>query len=159
MIRSEYTYTPEQLVGIGFRGWLAGYEYQDIACWEEVWKTYITALGPKQSKRAVTDLSSWVRTVIRTACRPIKTLPPGCCRFCEDEHLAISIIASCQHNHCPALKVCARTLLGSSDIDAMLDEASDFARLLTETGQHLELSSARNIACSGGCQYLTSRRH
>jgi hypothetical protein len=28
--------TPEQLVGLGFRGWLAGYEYQDVSCWETV---------------------------------------------------------------------------------------------------------------------------
>ncbi len=26
--------TPEQLVGVGFSGWMAGYEYSDISCWE-----------------------------------------------------------------------------------------------------------------------------
>ncbi|MEO1608951.1 MAG: hypothetical protein AAFR90_06305, partial [Pseudomonadota bacterium] len=157
--RQPLHHTPEHLVGIGFRGWLAGYEYHDIACWELVWNTYATALGPKKAKHAVTDLSAWVRTVRQTAHRPIKTLPAGCCCFCEDERTAISIIAACQHNPCPALLVCARTLLGSSDVDAMLEEAFDFAELLAEAGQNLALSSTCVMGCADGDKNLKVHRH
>ncbi|MEO1609744.1 MAG: hypothetical protein AAFR90_10470 [Pseudomonadota bacterium] len=150
------SHTPEELVGIGFRGWLAGYEYQDIAYWEIVWNTYAAVLGPKQAKGAVMDLSAWVRAVRQTARRPIRTLPSGCCGFCEDEHRAIAIIAACQHEHCPVLQVCARAFLGSPDIDAMLNEAFDFAGQLAEAGQYLdqylEVSSERSTTCSDGWQ-------
>ena len=75
--------SPERLVGIGFRGWLAGYEYQDISAWEEVWNIYASALGPKPAKRAVSELSSWVRQVHHSSCRRIETYPPGCAGFCR----------------------------------------------------------------------------
>ena len=151
-------HTPEQLVGLGFRGWFAGYEYQDIAYWDEVWSIYIAALGPKQAKYIVTDLSSWIRTIKQTACRPIQTLPSGCCGFCEDERTAIAIIAASQHDHCPALKVCARTLLGSPHVDAMLNQASGFALMLAAAGQHLELLSANSTLRTGQNRFSTFNR-
>ena len=48
--------TPEQLVGVGFRGWMAGYEYSDISCWEQVWNRYACALGPKAAKLTISEL-------------------------------------------------------------------------------------------------------
>jgi len=152
-------HTPEQLVGLGFRGWLAGYEYQDIAYWNDVWRIYIDVLEPKQAKHAVTDLSSWVRTIKQTARRPIQTLSPGCCGFCEDERIAIAIIAASQHDHCPALQACARALLGSPHVDAMLNQASGFALMLAAAGQHLELLSANSTLRTGQHQFSTFNRY
>ena len=138
--------TPEQLVGIGFRGWLAGYDYEDISCWEQVWNAYAATLGPAPAKTVITDLASWVRTVRQTTCRRIETYPFGCAGFCRDEWIAISMIAASQHNHCPALRACAFALVGTSDIDAMLDEAADFASKLSSVDQHLSQSMICNVA-------------
>jgi hypothetical protein len=138
--------SPERLVGIGFRGWLAGYEYQDISAWELVWNTYATALGPKPAKRAVSELSSWVRQVHQSSCRRIETYPSGCAGFCRDECIAISVIAACQHDNCPALRACAFALLDSPNVDPMLDEATEFARLLLEENQQLSPSLICNVA-------------
>ena len=137
---------PERLVGIGFRGWLAGYEYQDIAAWEEVWNTYAMALGAKPAKRAVSELSSWVRKVRECSCRRIETFPPGCAGFCRDECIAISVIAACQHDNCPALRACAFALLDSPNVDPMLNEATAFAHLLLEENLRLSPSLICNVA-------------
>ena len=138
--------SPERLVGIGFRGWLAGYDYEDISCWEQVWNAYAATLGPATAKAVITDLASWVRAVRQTACRRIETYPLGCAGFCRDECIAISVIAASQHNHCPALRACAFALVGTSDIDAMLDEAADFASKLRSADQHLSQSMICNVA-------------
>ncbi|HFB2048771.1 MAG TPA: hypothetical protein TECP_01134 [Hyphomicrobiaceae bacterium MAG_BT-2024] len=151
--------TPEQLVGFGFRGWLAGYEYQSVAFWEMVWHAYVAALGSTHAKLAVSDLSSWIRTIKHTTCRSIIILPTECHHFCKDECLAISIIAACQHNQCPALHSCAHALLGSFEVDVMLNEASGFAKLLAENGQYLKLSSSCNVNNDDNCRYSTLTHH
>ncbi len=138
--------TPEQLVGLGFRGWMAGYDHGDISCWEEVWNKYATALGPRIAKTAVAGLGCWVRQVRQSSCRRIETYPLGCAGFCRDECIAISIIAASQNDHCPALKACAFALIGSSEINPMLDHASDFASQLRAADQLLSPSMICNVA-------------
>lgn len=150
--------TPERLVGIGFRGWLAGYAYQDVSCWEYVWNAYASTLGPKRAKIAVSDLSSWVRQVHDTSCRRIETYPTGCAGFCKDECIAISIIAACQNEHCPALKACAFALVGTSNLEPMMDEANDFAMRLLEMDQCLSSSFICNVAAVADVT-STSRPH
>ena len=146
MSKHAMAMTPEKLVGVGFRGWLAGYLYQDVSCWESVWNTYATALGPKPAKSAVAGLSCWVRQVNETACRRIEIYPTGCAGFCQDECIAISVIAACQNQQCPALRACAFALVGSSGIDPMLQEAQDFADRLLDMNQHLSPGAICNVA-------------
>ncbi len=138
--------TPEQLVGFGFRGWMAGYQYSDVSCWEEVWNQYAVALGQKAAKSTISDLSSWVREVRHSSCRTIETYPPGCSGFCRDECIAISVIAALQHDHCPALRACAFALMGTSEIEPMLDQALEFAGKLRESKQILSASVICNVA-------------
>lgn len=133
----ETTPHPERLVGIGFRCWLAGYDTCDIECWETGWNHYARALGAGAAKIAVTELACWVRTIRSGACRRISYYPFGCTRFCQDENVAISMIAASQHAACPAMRACAFALLGSSDIDGVVDSAASFASVLASAGQVL----------------------
>jgi len=128
---------PERLVGIGFRCWLAGYQTDDINCWETGWNLFASELGPACAKTAVTELSCWVRSVHKHACRPITYYPFGCAGFCVDECMAISMVAASQHSVCPAMRSCAFALLGSSDIDGVVKSATDFANVLSDFGHVL----------------------
>ena len=69
---------PERLVGIGFRCRLAGYETQDIGCWEAGWNAFSKELCPACAKIAIGELSCWVRAVRQKACRKISYYPFGC---------------------------------------------------------------------------------
>jgi hypothetical protein len=131
------TGTAERLVGIGFRCWLAGYQTCDINCWETGWNFYARELGVRRAKEAVTELACWVRAVQETACRKIDYYPYGCDGFCQDECVAISIVAASQHSACPAMRACAFALLGSSDIDGVVDSAGSFASVLSAAGHVL----------------------
>lgn len=139
--------TPELLVGLGFRGWLAGYEYQDVSCWESVWNTYTAELDAPVAKRAVMELSCWVRQVKQVSCRPIEVYPLSCAGLCHDECIAVSLIAAAQHERCPALRACAFALTGASDVEAMLCEAGEFAAVLAEARVVL---SPEAICCVAG---------
>lgn len=142
----EIAMTPERLVGVGFRGWYAGYTYQDTSCWEAVWNVYARTLGPKPAKLAMGELSAWVRAVHSSRCRSIETLPAGCAGFCRDECVAVSVIAACQHDNCPALRACAFALLGSSEVEQMLEEAVGFAHVLLEVEQRLSHNAICNVS-------------
>lgn len=144
-MRFDRTRQPERLVGIGFRCWFAGYDTCDIDCWETGWNFYARELGTARAKQAVTELACWVRAVRDTACRKITYYPYGCAGFAPDECVAISMVAASQHSACPALRACAFALLGSSDIDSVVDSAQDFASVLATAGHMLSDQSICNV--------------
>ncbi len=123
-------YPAEAIVGLGFRGWIAGYQNSDISCWEEVWRLYSNLLGPKHAEAAVGCLASWSKAIAVTSRNPISIRPLGACGFCRDECLAISMIAACQHNTCPAMRACAFALIESSMVDEVLHHAGTYALTL-----------------------------
>jgi hypothetical protein len=117
----------QRLVGLGFRYWVSGYQSGDIDRWEKAWKIYSTVLGPQAARTAVAELSAWVRAVSAAARRDIEVCTGDCAGFCRDECLAVSMIAACQHNTCPAMRACAFALIESSLIDEVVHHAGSFA--------------------------------
>lgn len=129
----------QRLVGLGFRYWVAGYKRGDISCWEAAWRLYSEMLGPRSAKTAVSELSQWVRAVSAAARREILVSPDACTsHLCRDECLAVSMIAACQHNTCPAMRACAFALIESSLIDEVVHHAESYA--VTMRGLHQVLS-------------------
>jgi len=118
---------PELLVGYGFRGWIAGYQTGDVSCWEQVWRLYSNLLGSSRAKVAVGELSAWAKSVAAAARHGVEVKPLGACDFCRDECLAISMIAACQHNTCPAMRACAFALIESSLVEDVLHHAGAYA--------------------------------
>lgn len=53
--------TPECLVVEGYRRWVAGYETGSIEPWEIAWSYYSRELGAVEGRRALADLSCFVR--------------------------------------------------------------------------------------------------
>lgn len=119
--------SPELLVGYGFRGWITGYQTGDVGCWEEVWRLYSNLLGCRKARVVVGNLATWARSVNLTSRRGLKVSALNACDFCRDECLAISMIAACQHNTCPAMRACAFALIESSCVDEVLHHTSTFA--------------------------------
>ncbi|MCB1504076.1 MAG: hypothetical protein KDJ47_03785 [Hyphomicrobiaceae bacterium] len=123
-------YPTEAIVGLGFRGWIAGYQSGEIGCWQEVWKLYSNLLGTKHAEAAVGSLSEWAKAVAVASHHQISVRPLSACGFCRDECLAISMIAACQHNTCPAMRACAFALIENSMVDEVLHHAGTYALTL-----------------------------
>jgi hypothetical protein len=107
---------PEHLVGLGFRGWISGYQTGDIGCWEGVWRIYTDALG-----------ANGARIVMAATRRRLMVGASETCPFRRDECLAISMIAACQHETCPAMRACAFALIDSSLVDEVLHCTESYA--------------------------------
>lgn len=136
----------ERLIGLGFRYWVAGYKSGDIDLWEEAWRIYSSALGPNAARTAVSELSAWVRAVSAAARREIEVCAGDCAGFCRDECLAVSMIAACQHNTCPAMRACAFALIESSLIDEVVHHAESFAVTMRGLDQMLSPGLIVNAA-------------
>jgi hypothetical protein len=132
---------PERLVGFGFRCWLRGLRTGEAALWQLAWREYSGALGPAAARPVLDRLSGWVLAVDCEAARRVDTHPPGCLGFCRDECLAISMVAACQHNACPAMRACAFALLGAGEAGRSLASAASFAAGLAEIDQRLSAAS------------------
>jgi hypothetical protein len=145
-VRPTVPSSPVRLVGLGFRYWVAGYQSGDINHWEEAWRIYADALGPQPAKAAVSELSAWVRAVSAAARRDIEVWPGECSHLGRDECLAVSMIAACQHNTCPAMKACAFALIESSLIDEVVHHAGTFALTLRGLDQVLSPGLIVNAA-------------
>lgn len=128
---------PERLVGLGFRHWLHGCRTGDISSWERAWSAYASAMGPAAAKTAVTELSCWVRAISSHTQRALVTADADCAAFCRDECVAVSLIAACQHNVCPAMRACAFALLGCSMIDEVVEVAESLAHTMRGADQVL----------------------
>lgn len=132
---------PERLVGLGFRYWMHGRMHGDIGAWERAWRLYCGLFGAVNAKVAVTGLAAWVGALERAACREIEVFPVECRSFCRDECVAVSMIAACQHNTCPAMRACALALAESSMIDSIVGNAQAFADALMGLDQVLSPAS------------------
>lgn len=136
----------ERLVGLGFRYWVSGYQSGNIDRWEDAWDIYSRALGACRARAAVAELSAWVRSVSAAARREITVCNDGCARLCRDECLAVSMIAACQHNTCPAMRACAFALVESSLIDEVVHHAESFALTMRGLDQVLSPGLIVNAA-------------
>lgn len=145
---------PERLVGVGFRCWLTGLSTGDIGCWEEAFNAFSAQLGVDNARDLLIELSCFVRAVSANSERQIRVSKTGACGFCQDECLAISIIAACQHDRRSALHASASALIGSSDIGDTIIGAQSFASGLTSARQHLSLESVCPATCAVRAQWL-----
>lgn len=135
----------ERLVGMGFRCWISGYQTGDIRSWERGWCYFAKELGPEKAKIAVTELTGWARSICCHAEREINVCEYGHDDFSQDECIAVSMIAACQHNACPALEACTYALLGASSVDPVVNSTNRFAHALDSASIRL----ADSVIASG----------
>jgi hypothetical protein len=141
------TARPERLVLTGLRCWMAGYETADAACWEVAWNEYARELGGRAAKPVITELACWVRSIRQISCRGL-AFYPWCCRHStEDEALAVSMVAECQHGRVAAARGAAFLLLATNTLDPVVNASVDFASALTDAG--LRLGAGGNPAFAG----------
>ena len=138
--RPGLTARPERLVMIGLRCWMAGFETADAGCWEVAWNEYARELGGRAAKPVITELACWVRCLRQTTCRGLAFYPYCCRHVTEDEALAVSLVAECQHGRVSAARGAAFLLLATNTLDPVVTATTDFAAALTDAGLRLGAS-------------------
>lgn len=134
----------ERLVALGFRYWMLGRVTGDIVCWERAWTLYSGMLGVVGARPAIDTLACFARAIGCASRRPIEVGAVACSAVCRDECIAVSMIAACQHQTCPAMRACAFALIESAAIEPVVSSAQAFAE--TMAGVEQVLSPASIIA-------------
>lgn len=109
-------------VGTGFRYWLTGLRTGELSHWERAFTVSAQCFGVATARDVCRDFSQWVRLLSERSHRELLVSPLACPTFCHDECVAMALIAAYQNKGCPALQVCAMTLLGcepSEDVCAI----------------------------------------
>jgi hypothetical protein len=126
----------ERLVVQGFRHWLSGYEFGDVACWEQAWSLFTDELGAANSGALVSHLHYWVKAIRERAAEPVRCLTCQCRYLCREECLCVGMIAVLQHGDEASAALCAGALVGDR-VDEVIATARQFASLLIEIGARL----------------------
>jgi len=126
----------ERLVVQGFRHWLSGYEFGDVACWEQAWSLFTEELGAVNAGVLVSHLHDWVKAMREKPAEPIRCLTCQCRYLCREECLCVGMIAALQHGDEASAALCAGTLVGGK-ADEVIATARQFAVLLMDNGAHL----------------------
>lgn len=124
--------TPEELVGLGFRFWMAGYQKNDFEFWKKTWDHFNRTIGARAARSTVFELASWAQTVQSSALRDIEVCLTEQEQFGRDERMAITMVAAGQHNACPAIQACASALLGATEVENVIEASTDFGHKLLE---------------------------
>ena len=131
----------DALVGYGFRCWMMGCRNRTFDALQSCWRCYAHFLAPEETRQAMTELACWVRVLETESARAIRINPLEADSFSADERMAVSVIAACQHQACPALRACTEALIGAGDVDATIKAARGFAYFLDDAGLTLSPSA------------------
>ena len=136
--RDLLVHPAERLVISGYRNMMAAYELGDGACWEEIWRSFTHELGSRAARRTVGEVQYWARTLRANSDRPLAFFPNRSLQLCEDECIALSLVAAAQAGDSDAGSRAAGMLLGTeqgSRVNEVWQASSHLAVALRCSGQ------------------------
>lgn len=136
--RELLAHRAERLVVSGYRNMMAAYELGDGTCWEEIWRSFTHELGSQDARRTVGEIQYWVRTLRANSARPLAFFPNRSLQLCEDECIALSLVAAAQKRDSDAGCLAATLLIGNGESHRVGDvwqASSHLAAALQGSGQ------------------------
>ncbi len=101
---------PEKLVLEGYRRWTAGFETGSIIPWEMTWGLYSEVLGPSEAKRALGELSHFIRVLRHCASCPLRAFPFDSHHVCREECLTLGLISGIHNQDALLLDTCLEAI-------------------------------------------------
>ncbi len=128
----------ERLVISGYRNMMAALELGDGACWEEIWRSFTHELGAQEARRTVGEVQYWVRTLRANSQRSLAFFPHRSLHLCEDECIALSLVAAAQAGDAETGCHAAGLLTGTGEVPRLRDvwqASTHLAAALQSSGQ------------------------
>lgn len=128
---------PEKLVLEGYRRWMAGFDTGSVVPWELTFSLYTGLLGSGQGRRALSELSHFVRTLRSCSACPLRSFPFGAHHVCRDECLTLGLVAALQHDDVAAARSCLSAMTCPALDGELAKAARGFAETLADLDQML----------------------
>lgn len=132
-----YERLPEKLVLEGYRRWTAGFETGSIIPWEMTWGLYSEVLGHEEAKRAVGELSHFIRVLRHCANCQLRAFPFDSHHVCREECLTLGLISGLHNHDALLLDTCLEAISCQRRCDDVASAARNFADALADFGQTL----------------------
>jgi hypothetical protein len=145
-------------VGTSFRYWLTGFRTGDLVYWERAFAMSARSFGLSAAKDVCRDFSQWVRLLSERSRRDLLVSAPTCPTFGHDECVAMALIAAYQNKGCPALQICAMTLLGCEPRHDVCALSDNLAQRLSEFDHHLSDDALGHVVRYADCGPVASAR-
>jgi hypothetical protein len=123
-----------RLAVTAFRCALVAFALGDTQCWETGWRALREALPPGDVGPLFGQFYGFARALLMVACRPISYWPVPCRELCDDETLALAMIAAAQRRDHAATLEAASALLGTDELGDALMAAQALAAALSKQG-------------------------
>ena len=136
--------TSGRLVIDGIRCCLAGYRYEDIACWETAWRVFETNIRNGAVRRLMGELQYFSRVLLRLGRPELRFWPYGCGGLATDEELVLDFLAAVQSQDLPCARRIGSALLPLHHypmFNDLVEAAESFVTALTEADQELDRRS------------------
>ncbi|KYB44754.1 hypothetical protein AB664_19945 [Brucella anthropi] len=146
-----YDRLPEKLVLEAIAAGQPVFETGSIIPWEMTWGLYSELLGPSEAKRAVGELSQFIRVLRHCASCQLRAFPFDSQHVCREECLTLGLISGLQNQDGLLLQTCLEAIACKRRCDDVADAARSFADTLADFGQTLlpipihAIDSALNI--------------
>ncbi len=137
-------------VGTQFRLWLTGFRDGDVSLWERAFAASAGMFGVAAARDICRDVSHWVRILLDHSKRDLEVLQPDNPCFGRDECVAMALVAAHQHQACPALQVCALTLLACENRSDIGRSSLAVADRLTRVNHVLSRSALDHLVRYAG---------
>lgn len=137
----------EKLVLEGYRHWTSGFETGSVIPWEMAWTIYAQELGTDNAKRAMTELSHFIRTLHFCSSCQLKAFPYGSLHICREECLLMGLISALQNGDETTRDTCLDALVTGSRVAEVTRAAQDYATIMAELDQVLLPIPHYAVAC------------
>jgi hypothetical protein len=128
---------PERLVVEAFRRWNRGGESGSFPNFQRTADFFVDELGPVEGRRLFSLFVRWLDTVGDFMERPPLSSPFECPRLCQDECMAVAMIAAAQSGDRDGIDAATRRLVAPEGIEPAAAAAEGFAEALANHGHHL----------------------
>lgn len=132
-----YERQAEMLVLEGYRHWSAGFETGSVIPWEMAWTTYSQQLGLGAAKRAITELSHFIRSLHFCSLCQLKAFPFGSTHICRDECLLLALVSALQNSDDYSADSCLEAMVSPNRLSEVKTAARDYAQVMSELKQIL----------------------
>ena len=128
---------PERLVVEAFRRWTLGGESGSIGNFERTADFFVDEVGPIEGRCLFVEFVRWLDTVGAFMERPALSSPFECPMLCQDECMAVAMIAAAQSGDRDGVDAATRRLVAPEGIEPAAAAAEGFAGALADYGHHL----------------------
>jgi hypothetical protein len=116
---------------------MAGFSEGEARGWEIGWQVLTRGMSLNDAQFLLGEFHRFARVLVNASIEAIDSRPVTCCRLSRDEILMLEMLDHQQHGETRQSLLAAETLLGATELGAVLEATQSLSRALSSRGLFL----------------------